>query len=412
MIVILIKRTESESEFDFHKRLITEKVVDKEMADVDYSELSELVYGRSLSSDSTRKMMYGSAYTLELFEDEMRKAIEACESGSGSDVCDEIDKKIIELKKERQRFFDQRREYNKEISYAGRMEHLYDALERAAEGLNGTVGKLFTYDMSHATQYADNDAVLVLSDWHYGMTTDNVFNRYNTKICRERVANLVDQTVRRLMVHNCANLHIVVLGDLFHGAIHTSARVASEELVCDQIMQVSEILAQAITELSRYVQHTDVYMTYGNHARTVQSKQDSIHGDNLERLIPWWLEHRMAGNDSVVVHRCDDNEFLFVDVRGHEFVATHGDLDSVRTSLPTLATLAQKQFGKNIEYILLGDKHHRESFEGIGVTAMLCGSLCGTDDYANDKRLYSTPSQMLMIVNEAFGVDAEYRIKC
>lgn len=43
---------------------------------------------------------------------------------------------------------------------------------------------------------------------------------------------------------------------------------------------------------------------------------------------------------------------------------------------------------------------------------MICGSLCGTDDYANDKRLFSYPSQLLLIVNEENGVDAEYKLKC
>ena len=74
--------------------------------------------------------------------------------------------------------------------------------------------------------------------------------------------------------------------------------------------------------------------------------------------------------------------------------------------------LLNQKFGTNIEYVLLGDKHHRESFEELGVTSVLCGALCGTDDYANGKRLYSTPSQLLLIMNEADGVDAEYQIKC
>ena len=46
------------------------------------------------------------------------------------------------------------------------------------------------------------------------------------------------------------------------------------------------------------------------------------------------------------------------------------------------------------------------------MTAIICGALCGSDDYANGKRLYSTPSQMLLIVSPHNGVDAEYRIAC
>ena len=87
-------------------------------------------------------------------------------------------------------------------------------------------------------------------------------------------------------------------------------------------------------------------------------------------------------------------------------------MDSVKSSPRLLATLFQKKYGMDIEYVLLGDKHHRESFDEVGICAMICGSLCGTDDYANSKRLYSQPEQLLLIVTEDDGVDAEYRIKC
>ena len=254
--------------------------------------------------------------------------------------------------------------------------------------------------------------MLVLSDWHYGMTTNNVFNKYNTKICQERVKEITDSAVDRIVRNKCRKLHIVVLGDLIHGAIHVSARVASEELVCDQLMQVSEILAQTIQYISAVVDETYVYVTYGNHARTVANKQDNIHRDNMERIIPWWLEQRFSGVNNIFIVPESESEFLFINASGHDILAAHGDLDGIKTSPRLLSTLFQKKYNKNVEYIVLGDKHHRESFEEFGVTSTICGSLCGTDDYANDKRLFSTPSQLLLIVNQEAGVDAEYHLKC
>lgn len=400
-----IERLETESELDYHKRLVYGKLVDKTLADIDYSELAGLAYGQEYSSDVARRMFYGSRKTLELMDKERVGSV------SDSDVAGEIDAKMIELRKERQKFFDQRREYNKLISADGRAEHLYEVLVNSAKNLNGTVGVLDFRKMEYIDGYSENEAVIVFSDWHYGMVTDNVFNRYNTEICKERVSRVVKMAATRIALHRCNRLHIVVLGDLFHGAIHTSARVASEELVCEQIMEVSEVLTQAISELSKYVQNTFVYMTYGNHGRTIPNKNDSIHRDNLERIIPWWLSQRLKDNESVSIVDDTGTEFLFVNAAGHDLCASHGDLDSVKTSPRLLSTLLHKQFGKDIEYILLGDKHHRESIEELGVTAIICGALCGSDDYANGKRLYSLPSQLLLIVNPDDGVDAEYRIK-
>lgn len=399
------ERFEWESPFEYHKRLIYGKFEDKTLADEDYAELAEIIYGQPYNSDHARKLLRGSWMTLKEMDSE---GIESIDDAS---LLSELDAKRLELQKERQRFFDQRREYNKLVTADARAEHLYQALEKSAAGLSETVGVLF----SEADKYEpdrDSEAILVFSDWHYGMTTSNVFNVYDTAICRERVIHVVHEAEERLRRHACRKLHIVVLGDLMHGSTHVSARVASEELAADQLIHASEILAQAIGYLGQLVPETYVYMTYGNHARTVANKKDSIHRDNLERIIGWWLRERFKGDANITVMPEEETEFLFINAAGHDICASHGDLDGVKSSPRLLSTLMYKMYGIDVEYVLLGDKHHRESFDELGVTATICGSLCGTDEYANGKRLYSKPSQLMLIVNRDIGVDAEYRLKC
>lgn len=405
-VIDKVRKTDSESAFNYHKRIIYGKLVDKTLADCDYSELAELLYGQSYSSDVARRMMYGSRKTLELMDSEHVSGV------SDIGLLAEIEMKRAELQQERQRFFDQRREFNKLMSAEGRKEHIYESLAIAANNLMNSVGLAFADSYYSKEESGENEAVLFFSDWHYGMKTKNVFNQYNTEICKQRVSYTVDSAISRIRLHGCRRLHIVVLGDLCHGAIHVGARVASEELACEQLMQASEILAQAVLKLSQYVEETCVYTTYGNHARTVQNKHDSIHRDNMERIVPWWLTQRLQMYDNITVMSESENEFLFVNACGHDICAAHGDLDSVRCAPRLLTTVFQKKYGKDIEYIVLGDKHHRESFNELGVTATICGSLCGTDDYANDKRLYSHPEQLLLIVDPECGVDAEYRLKC
>ena len=60
---------------------------------------------------------------------------------------------------------------------------------------------------------------------------------------------------------------------------------------------------------------------------------------------------------------------------------------------------------------MLGHTHHREEKEELGVETMVCGSLCGSDDFANEHRLYSRPEQLLLIVDPDCGVDATYHLK-
>lgn len=411
--VIQTERKPGESLSEYHKRLIYGKLVDKTLDNVSYTELAELVYGVPYSADVARRMFYGARKTYE----ELDK--ESLESVDDPDMIQVIREETETLRKEQRKFYDQRREYNKLLAADGRREHLYDELAAAATRLTDTIGSVFDGAWSWPGTYGDSEAVLVLSDWHYGMTADNVFNKYSTDICKKRLLDIVSAAKHRILLHSCRKLHIVVLGDLIHGAIHTSARVASEELVCEQIMQASELLAQTVLELNRCVQETDVYITYGNHARTVQNKSDNLHRDNMERLIPWWLKERILAEESRLGQKLNievmpepDTEFLYLDVCGYGVCASHGDLDALRSSPRLLTTLFQKQYGKELSYILLGDKHHSESFDEIGVTALLCGSLCGTDDYANEKRLFSAPSQLLLIMNKEDGIDAEYRLHC
>lgn len=120
-----------------------------------------------------------------------------------------------------------------------------------------------------AIMQGQNEAVLCLTDWHYGMVCDNVFNKFNADICRRRVSQLVEAVIDRIRLHDITTLHILLMGDFAHGAIHPTVRIESTEQTCDQLMQVSEMLAQVVNEIAEYVPSVRVYSTYGNHMRTV-----------------------------------------------------------------------------------------------------------------------------------------------
>ena len=242
-----------------------------------------------------------------------QQGLKACESQIFTD--DEYLKKIQaekdELYKVKKQFQDQRREYNKLLASDARAEHLTEKLIEAAENLNKNK---FLSANQNLSITSNNEAVLVLTDWHFGMVTDNIWNKYNTEICVERVNILFQKTSIYLRQHNIKTLHIILLGDFIHGAIHTSARVASEEDTCDQLMKVSEILAELINGLSQSTNNVYVYSTYGNHARTVQNKNDSIHSDNMEKVIPWWIKHRLSANPKVHVVNNSTYEFISFNV--------------------------------------------------------------------------------------------------
>ena len=320
----------------------------------------------------------------------------------------ELDKKIADIRKEKQKLFDQRREYNKLLVSDARAEHLNDELLSIAENLNKE------YPLVQLEEYkpvnTKREALLALSDWHYGMVTDNIWNTYNTDICKKRVEKLVSKVIEYLKLNQIDMLHIALLGDAAHGGCHVSCRVKSEEDTCDQIMHVSEIMAEAINKLSMYVNHITVYSCYGNHLRTIQSKQDSVDSDNLEKLIPWWLKQRLKENTKIDIVESEYKEFTRINVCGYKICCVHGNLDNFKNIGSTVNTIFSRKFGETIDYTISGDKHHLEEFEQFDIESVLIRSLCGTDDYANEKRLYSKPGQTLMIFNLEDGRESTYHI--
>ena len=320
----------------------------------------------------------------------------------------EIKETTDELYKIKKQIADQRREYNKMLTKDARAEHLMEKLIEAANIVPlKKYSDVFTLNANATTK----EAILLLSDWHYGQVSDNIWNKYNTDVCIDRVGVLFEKVYHALKEHYIKKIHIVLLGDLINGSIHTTCRVASEENTCEQLMNVSELLAHFINSISRCVHEVNVYSTYGNHARTIQNKHDSIHADNMERVIPWWLKQRLKDNPKVKVIDSEYHEFIYFDVCGHSVVCTHGDLDRFKDMGVTINSLFSKKYGKTIDYTFSGDKHHLEAFEQFGIESALVGSLCGTDEYANNKRLYSNPMQTLCVFTPDDGKLCTYNIK-
>ena len=321
----------------------------------------------------------------------------------------ELEEQKIALQKERMRLSDQRREFNKLVRKEARTEHLYDVIRETAAKMN----KEKPMELQGFSEVFDSgkEAILCLADWHYGMVTDNIWNKYNPEICRQRVAELITRTKAYLNLNDVQTLRIVLLGDSAHGGIHSTCRVASEENVVEQLMHVAELIAELINELSSCVEDVYIYSTYGNHMRTIQNKADSTHSDNMEKILPWWLAERFANRIDIHIVEADYKEFIWFKAAGYNVCCTHGDLDNFKDIGVTLNTIFSKQFGETIDYTFSADKHHLEELDRYGIESVLIPSLCGTDDYANEHRLYSSAGQMLFIFDSQHGREATYNIK-
>lgn len=350
-------------------------------SDKDWVEMVEEL-GLDVHPDSLRKSFTGGRYcgyqVYKYFQEKL-------ESGYTEEESKRLTTLRQELYKEKCRVQDQKREYNKLLRESARYEHLVDRMEKAIEGIEPL--RLGGCCESNPT---DIEAVLILSDFHYGLEVDNVLNEYNTDIAKERLKTLLDKTVYYCNIHRVQKLHVGLAGDLICGAIHLQSRVAAEEDLISQVINVSELLANFINSLRARIPEVKVWGVIGNHSRVNADKKSNMPAENFERLIFKYIEMRLPG---VVVGTNGLEDWITFKVRDQLVFMTHGDKDS----LGNIKLHAVNLLGKVPDRIYFGHIHHLNVKDDNGTEIVVNGSIVSTDEYAMGLRCHTKPYQILQV---------------
>lgn len=256
------------------------------------------------------------------------------------------------------------------------------------------------------TDYSDAEGVLLLSDWHYGMVCDNPWNKFDPDICKERVYKLLSKTIQIIKKENISHLHVLDLADLIAGRIHTQIRIESRFDVITQTMQVAEILAEFLNELS-YHCGISFYSCLDNHSRLEPNKKESMDLESLARLIPWYLTERLKDNDCVEI--CENTygaDIITCKVAGHNIIGVHGDNDSPTHALERLSLMTHQHYAM----LCTAHLHHFSADEQHQSMVVSNSSLMGVDRYAEKLRLTSDPSQTFVVATPENVCECIYRI--
>ena len=255
-------------------------------------------------------------------------------------------------------------------------------------------------------QSGESEAVLLLSDWHRGQVSDNFFNKFNNEIFDERVEKLMNKTREYCLLNNIKTIHILTLGDMINGGIHVQTRIESQENLIEQTIGVTEALSHLFNNLSQEF-NLELYFCRGNHDRVTPSKEEAMNGESFSDIIPWFLKERLKGNDRIHFNENTvDDEIITANVCGQHIIGVHGHKDNFNKAIDNLAL-----FTKQIpDYIVMGHFHHSREADLKGVEMIINPSLCGSDRFAVDNRLFSKAGQKLLMVNKDEGRYATYFI--
>ena len=316
---------------------------------------------------------------------------------------------ILKLKKEKIKLSDERVQNNAYIRRLAREETIKEIALQVAKEMDS---KKLLYRPSDEDCYSfesdeRNETILQLSDWHYGIEVNTYWNVFDTNVCRERITRLLEETIKFCEKFNVCKLYIVNLGDLICGRIHQTLRLQSRIDTISQIIEVSEILAEFISELTSKGIYVDYFDCLDNHSRLEPNKADSIDIETLARITPWYLKERLKENENVRIRANQyDDDIISFNIMGYKICGVHGHKDKPGRVVEGLTLMTQENF----DLILTAHLHHFSSDEKNEVMVISNGSLMGTDQYAKDLRLSSIPSQNLILVNKNSVADYIHRV--
>lgn len=360
--------------------------------DMDWQEIIDK-YGLDIHYDTLRKAtqtIFGGAFVSEYFKSKLA-------SQTNDTYLAEIRAQKQEIRKEKQKLFDERTALNKILREQGRIESMFDIVKRAIEEYQPIK---FDY-VPTKIQDSDNDLIIHLTDVHCGVDIISKFNVFNIDILKQRLQKYLDEIIDIKNIYKSQNAYVILGGDMIQGIIHLNSRIEAKENVVTQIMEVTDLVSNFIYELSKVFQYVEVHTTAGNHSRSTANKEETTRGDNFDLLIPFACKKDLKNIQNV---KFVDNELecdiATFKVRGHMVYATHGDKDTVKNVVYHMTQFARKAKLPLPDMCYLGHRHTNGLTTIDDVKVIESGCVDGMDSYAIDKRLVGTPEQTVTVVTE------------
>lgn len=376
--------------YEQNLRILMDKV--DGVIDMEWQEVCDYI-GADIHPDSLRKAFATTQYggynvakylmnkTAEELTDEMMASLE---------------EKKIEEYKERVRLQDARREYNKELRAEARYEALKEILQEALHSGEPLFSANFGEKHLNIENKKQKYAILMLSDWHYGAICDSQWNYYDTSVAQQRAEDVINKTIKYILKMGVTDLIVEINGDMVEGAINVGNRVASEESVVEQIIEVSKLLAKCIATLKSYVNSLKVVTTLGNHGRlTARKKDQADERENFEMIIPEFL--RLSLDKDIQIITSQGLDFVKYEFDDKTICLSHGHHDKVNSVLENMV----KVYKVIPTEIHLGHYHHASDLNESDIHIVVNGGLKGIDDFGlKATRCTTKPSQSLIVYDE------------
>lgn len=355
--------------------------------DYDWSEIKDK-YNVQCNSDTIRK----SSSTI--FGGKIRSEYEKYKSGqnNGNSSTSELDVKIQNMRKEKIKLSDARVEYNRLIRQEARKESYADMVKRIICENVEPIEIIPHYTMFNSS----TDLLVHLTDIHTGVEIHNWKNDFNEDILKKRIEKFTSDILNIREQHDSENCYIVI-GEILSGIIHNNLRLQNNMDLMEQFKYVSELISAMLSRISNYFNHIYVYTTPGNHSRISPKKEESLDGENMDILLPFYLKARMQNVKNITI--CDntiESEIAIFNIRGNNVFAAHGHKDAPSSVVQNFTMM----FGIKPDLVLLGHRHTNGLTTVYDSKVIESGCCSGSDDYAVSIRKVNKPEQTVSVIGE------------
>ena len=260
--------------------------------------------------------------------------------------------------------------------------------------------------------------VLCIADCHFGAEwivrglRGEILNRYNPEVFAERMDDLLMQVRDIIDRESISDVQLLLCGDSLDGMLRPSQLMKLRWGVIESCMRFSEHMAQWIAALSQYAT-VSVCGVDGNHTetRSLNSKRGDFPGENLEKVIFWFLAERLKDVPGVLVDSITEQQ-KHLTVQGFSILLTHGtDIKSLENAAKQTMLL----YGESIDYLICGHNHREQEYvsgytdQGNAVVIRV-PSLCGMDEYAQRLGYGGRPGALAMVLEAGYGRRCIYPI--
>jgi hypothetical protein len=403
VLMFEIKRSDNESFIDYCERLIEAK--ESNQIDIDKSEIWELLFGEKLSSDETRKRIYGVKALASKLKDEGYKSI------TEDDIIRKIETKQLELQKEKYKVQTLRLDLDRIIRETSRSELLYDEFISTLKQCDKIPLPQFK---ELQRQSSNKQYLLSFADSHFGKEFESITNEYDLNIVYDRFNKLFNETIEIVEECKINKLTILALGDLIEGMCLRMGQLASLKIgITKQTIQFMRFMVSWLTKLSEYVEIIYYSTPYSNHTqlRPFGSKANEFVSEDMEQIIFAYIHDMLADNPRVEIKECKNKHVVF-NIFKYNIIASHGHDIKNPTDFIKDASDKYKIF---FDYAFFAHRH------SLGIKTVGEGStnncdiiniprIMGSDEYADSLLVGSKAGATLIEFTEQQGKRKTYDI--